>query len=67
MAEEWIPHQVRDDGNIKSQKGSLLLMSMLILSGIVTAASTMGIVTIQNLRQSIAVDQGLVAFYAAES
>ena len=52
---------------LKSQSGSLLLMSMLILSGIVTAASTMGIVTIQNLRQSIAVDQGLVAFYAAES
>lgn len=51
----------------KSESGSLLLMSMLILSGIVTAASTMGIVTIQNLRQSIAVDQGLVAYYAAES
>lgn len=52
---------------INSEQGSLLLMSMLILSGIVTAASTTGIVTIQNLRQSIAVDQGLVAFYAAES
>ena len=52
---------------LKSQSGSLLLMSMLILSGIVTAASTMGIVTIQNLRQSIVVDQGLVAYYAAES
>lgn len=52
---------------LATQEGSLLLMSMLILSGIVTAASTMGIVTIQNLRQSIAIDQGLVAFYAAES
>ncbi|MDP1709399.1 MAG: hypothetical protein Q8L21_00735 [Candidatus Komeilibacteria bacterium] len=50
-----------------SEQGSLLLMSMLILSGIVTAAGTMGIVTLQNLRQSIAVDQGLVSFYAAES
>lgn len=52
---------------LKSQSGSLLLMSMLMLAGIITAAGTMGIITLQNLQQSIAVDQGIVSFYAAES
>jgi len=42
-------------------------MSMLILSGIVTAASTIGIVTMQNLRQAVLVDDGIVSFYAGES
>jgi len=60
-------------GNWKKQKvfacksGSLLLMSILILSSIITAASTMGTITLQNLRLGIAVDNGLVALYAAES
>jgi len=44
-----------------------MLMSILILSGITTAASSFGILTIQNLRQSVLVDNGLRAFYAAES
>lgn len=42
-------------------------MSLLILSGIITAAGTVGVVTVQTLRQAIAVDQGLIAYYAAES
>lgn len=45
----------------------MLLMSILILSGIVTAASTIGTITMQNLRLGIAVDNGLIALYAAES
>jgi len=49
------------------QRGSLLLMAMLILSGIVTAASTIGVITMQNLRQAILVDDGIVSFYAGES
>lgn len=50
-----------------SEQGSLLLMSMLILSGIVTAAGTVGILTLQNLRQAVNVDQAGIAYYAAES
>lgn len=45
----------------------MLLMSILILSGIVTAASSIGIITIQNIKESILVDNGLGAFYSAES
>ncbi|MEK7188924.1 MAG: hypothetical protein AAB671_00240 [Patescibacteria group bacterium] len=52
---------------LRDSRGSLLLMSILILSGIITAASSFGIVTIQNLRQSALTDNGLRAFYAAES
>ena len=42
-------------------------MSILILSGMVTAASSYGILTLQNLKQSIIVDNGIRAFYGAES
>jgi hypothetical protein len=50
-----------------SESGSLLLMSILILSGIMTAASSVGIITIQSLKQSSLIDNGIHAFYAAES
>ncbi len=49
------------------QNGSILLMSLLIMSGIVISASTIGIITIQNLQQSILVDHGILSHYAAES
>lgn len=42
-------------------------MSILIMAGIVTAASTLGIITIQNIQQGILVDQGILSHYAAES
>lgn len=42
-------------------------MSILILTGIVSAASTLGIITLQNLRQANDIDFSLTAFYAAES
>ena len=42
-------------------------MSMLVLSGIVTAAGTVGILTVQNLRQAVNIDQAGLAYYAAES
>ena len=51
----------------KSESGSILLMSILIMASLVTAASSYGAITIQNLRQSIAVDNGIRAHYAAES
>ncbi len=58
-------------GNIKqctrSQEGSLLLMSILILSGMITAASSFGVISLSNLKQSILTDNGARAFYAAES
>lgn len=50
-----------------SQEGSLLLMSILILSGMITAASSFGVISLSNLRQSILVDNGIRAYYAAES
>ena len=51
----------------KSKDGSLLLMSILILSGIMTTASSVGIITIQSIKQSSLIDNGIHAFYAAES
>jgi hypothetical protein len=50
-----------------NKRGSLLLMSILILSGMITAASSFGVLTLQNLKQSILIDNGVRAFYAAES
>lgn len=50
-----------------SQQGSLLLLSLLILSGLLVSGSTIGVITVQHLRQGKAVDYGLVAYYAAES
>ena len=52
---------------IHTQEGSLLLMSMLVLSGIASAAGTVSILTLQNLRQAVNVDQAGLAYYAAES
>ncbi len=50
-----------------SREGSLLLMSVLIMAGIITAASTMGLITIHNLQQGILIDHGILSYYAAES
>lgn len=51
----------------KSQDGSLLLMSLLILSGLLATGSTVGLITAQNLRQAKEVDFSVISFYAAES
>ena len=45
----------------------MLLLSILILSGMITAASSFGVISLSNLRQSILVDNGIRAYYAAES
>ena len=50
-----------------SESGSLLLMSVLILTGLLSAASTIGLLTLKNIKQTILVDASAVAFYAAES
>tara|TARA_Y100000310_G_scaffold88351_2_gene85274 strand:+ start:3622 stop:4410 length:789 start_codon:yes stop_codon:yes gene_type:complete len=50
-----------------SQQGALLLMSILIMSGMVTAASSFGVITISNLQQAILIDNGVRAYYSAES
>jgi len=42
-------------------------MSLLILSGMVTAASSFAVISLSNLQQSILIDNGIRAFYAAES
>ncbi len=51
----------------ESKNGSLLLMSILILSGIMTSATSVGVITIQSIKQSSLIDNGIIAFYAAES
>jgi len=51
----------------QDQRGSVLLLSLLIMASTLTAASSFGIITIQNLRQSGSVDNGIRAYYAAES
>lgn len=50
-----------------SQSGSLLLMSILILTGLLSAAGTIGLITLKNLQQANLTDSGLMAIYAAES
>ena len=55
------------DKIIQSKDGSLLLMSILIMAGMVTGASSFAVITMQNLKQSISVDNGIRAYYAAES
>ena len=52
---------------MKNHEGSLLLMSILILSGIVASASSFAVITMQNLKQSISIDNGIRAYYAAET
>ncbi len=52
---------------IKSKQGTLLLMAILILAGMITAASSLAIITMNNLNQAILVDNGIRAFYSAES
>lgn len=49
------------------QRGSILLMTLLVLSAIVTAAGTVSIITVQHIRNSSLIDDGVRAFYAAES
>lgn len=51
----------------KSTEGSVLLMSIVILSGIITAASSFAIITMSNLNQAVLIDNSSRAFYAAES
>jgi len=51
----------------ENKEGSLLLMSVLVLAGMVTAASSYAVVSMQNIKQSILVDNGIRSFYAAES
>jgi len=55
------------DKILKSNQGSLMLMSILIMASMVTAASSYGVIAIQNIRQSISVDNGIRAYYTAES
>jgi len=55
------------DKILKSNEGSLLLMSILIMASMVTAASSFSVITMQNLKQSISIDNGIRAFYSAES
>jgi hypothetical protein len=49
------------------QEGTVLLMALMVMSGLVLAGFTLGSIVINELRQSRQLDQAIVAYYAAES
>lgn len=51
----------------KFQSGNVLLLSLLMLAGGIAGALAVAVVVISELKQSSAADQGLVAFFDAES
>lgn len=50
-----------------NQQGTVLLLALLIMSGLVIGGFTLGSVVISELRQSRQLDQAIIAYYAAES
>lgn len=50
-----------------NQQGTILLLALLIMSGLVIGGFTLGSVVVSELRQSRQLDQAIVAYYGAES
>lgn len=50
-----------------NQQGTILLLALLIMSGLVIGGFTLGSIVVSELRQSRQLDQAIVAYYAAES
>ncbi len=59
--------KILDQVQPKNREGALLLMSLLVMAGLVSAGSSFAIITMQNLRQSSLIDNGIQAYYAAET
>lgn len=52
---------------INQKKGSVLLLALLVMTGIVTISLATGTLIVNEIRQSSQLDHATVAFYAAES
>jgi hypothetical protein len=53
---------------VKGQKrGSVLLLSLLVMSGVLIVGASLGTISVLNLRQSRVIDDAVIAFAAAES
>ncbi len=57
----------RRDGRAGSQRGTVLLMALLIMSGVVISSMGVGSLIVSSLQQSRSLDNGIVAYYAAET
>lgn len=53
--------------NIKIEKGNVLLLALLVMAGIMTAALGIGAIILNEIRQARNIDFSTVAYYAAES
>lgn len=53
--------------NNPRDKGTVLLMALLILSGVLIASSGLGTLILSSLRQTRIIDNAITAYYAAES
>lgn len=52
---------------INHQQGTVLLLALLVMAGVVAAGAGVGTLVISELRQSRQLDQAIVAYYLAES
>ncbi|MFH1191902.1 MAG: hypothetical protein V1655_00325 [bacterium] len=52
---------------IKNKEGSILIMSLLILSGLLISGISVGIIVLNQLKQSKNLDFSIIAYYAADS
>lgn len=50
-----------------NQRGTALLLSLLVMTGLVITGVTLGTIVISEIRQSKQIDNAVVAYYAAES
>ena len=51
----------------KNNQGSILLLAMLVMAGVVTVSLGTTTLIIAEIQQSVKLDQSVVAYYAAES
>lgn len=57
-----------EKSKVKSQKqGSVLLLSLLVMSGVLIVGASLGTISVLNLRQARVIDDAVIAFAAAES
>lgn len=52
---------------MSASKGSVLLLALLVMSGVLVVGASLGTISVLNLRQSRVIDDAVIAFGAAES
>jgi len=57
----------KNNFQLKNTKGTALLLSLLILSGVLSVGAIMAGIVIREIRQSQSLDRAIVSYYAAES